>query len=347
MPNQEDFAIVVGINRYPAIRPLFGAEKDAASFAAWLGKSEGGDLPPENIRLILSANFPEPVKDFFAKPVKEDIDAAFIDFGIEDEERVGRRLYFFFAGHGVSPSFDDVVLLMANASKNRLRSNIGVQKYRSYLHDAAPFDELVIILDCCREFEDHAEPVGPVFTQRLAMDRAPLVKEYFLMASEYGKRAFEPQAGEPDDRRGLLSRAILEGLEERKAADPQNAITAASLTAYITRRLPELATETRLKQKPEIPQSPDMVICPPSSSEPGEILAGEAKVTIVVEAALGGEVLLQTNTLDEIERRAWDATPWQVQLKPGVYVLSHQPSGQQKVVDARKPQEVPNEFRFS
>jgi hypothetical protein len=341
MPNLEDFAVVIGINRYPAIRALVGSEKDATEFAKWLGDPEGGDLPPENIRLILSSNYEEPIKDFFAKPVKDDIDNSFIEFGIEEKERVGRRLYFFFAGHGVAPDFDDVALLMANASKKRLGCNIGMRNYRRFFRRAAPFDELVIILDCCREFEDRAEPTYPVFTQRLVQDRAALVQEFYIMAAGYGKKAFEPKQGE--DRRGLLSKALIEALKDHKAAvPPTNEITAASVAAYLKDRVPELARNATLEQKPEIPSPPDMILVAAAPAPPQYL----ASTQVVVDENLGGEVVLRTNELEEIERRLAAQTPWQLTLEPGVYVLTHLPTNQQRVIDARKPQEVSNEYRF-
>jgi hypothetical protein len=348
MPNMEDFAVVVGINKYPAIRPLAAAERDAVQFAEWLGNADGGDLPTDNIRLILSSNFPDPVgseslKKFWAKPVQADIDAAFIEFGIEEKDRVGRRLYFFFAGHGVAPDFDDVALLMANASRNRLGSNIGVREYRSFLRRAAPFDELVIILDCCREFEDHAVPSRPVFVDRLVADRAYSVQEFYIMAAEYGKKAFEPEKEAGLERRGLLSQALMEALKDHKAAlSTNNTITAASVTEYLKKRVPELALKAKLKQKPEIPSVPDMIL----GQAPVAPLPEKADIQVVIEPALGGEVVLLTNTLQEIERCAADKTPWALKLDPGVYVLTHLPTNQQMVVDARKPQEVQNEYRF-
>lgn len=350
MSNQEDFAVVVGINSYPAIRPLGGAERDAAQFAEWLGDPDGGDLPTDNIRLILSSNFPKPeggneaIQNFWAKPVQMDIDAAFIEFGIEEKERIGRRLYFFFAGHGVAPDFDNVVLLMANASKKRLGSNIGAREYRNFLHRAAPFDELVVVLDCCREFEDDAVPKGPNFTDRLVEDRAFAVQEFYIMAAEYGKKAFEPEKGDGSERRGLLSQALMEALKDRKAAlATSNLITADSVTEYLRKRVPELAKAAKLKQKPKIVSVPDMVIGQAPAAPP----AGKAVTQVVVEPALAGEVVLATNMLQEIDRRPASETPWTVTLDPGVYVLTHLPTHQQKVIDARNFQEVPHEYRFA
>jgi hypothetical protein len=346
MSNVEDYAIVVGINRYPGIRNLAGAEKDASQFAKWLGDPQGGDLLPQNIRLILSSNFEQPAKTFAAQPVQRDIDAILDEFGINEKDRVGRRLYFFFAGHGLAPSFDDVVLLMANASRRALNSNVGVRNYRKFLRDAASFDEVILILDCCREFEDRAEPTIPPFTARLAQDRAAKVKDVCVMAAGYGKKAFEPKLVENEDRRGLLSQALMEALQEHKASvTAQNEITAVTLVNYLVDRVPELAKAATLEQKPEISPNPvpDIVLVKLSAAP----AVHQVKTCFTVDPASGGELVLKTNELVEIGRRPVDQTPWEVLLDPGIYVITHSlQTDKLMVIDARKPQEVANEYRL-
>lgn len=46
---KEDYAIVVGINHYPGMNPLKGAEQDALNFIEWLKDPKGGDVPKEQI----------------------------------------------------------------------------------------------------------------------------------------------------------------------------------------------------------------------------------------------------------------------------------------------------------
>ena len=291
MPNSEDYAIVVGINNYPDLRSLSAAERDATRFAEWLHAPDGGDLPIENIHQILSSDYKEPSSPFRAQPLQIDIDEVYAKLGVDSKTRVGRRLYFYFAGHGLAPSFDDVALLMANAARTRLSSNIGLRKYRSFLHDAAPFDEVIIFLDCCRDFEDRAEPQGPMFTNRLNQDRAPLVKDFLMLAAGYGRKAFEPQAGDSGDRRGLLTEAILKGLKEDEGIDGQ--ITAASLAAYVKRCVPELAKAAGLKQAPEIPVITSEIVF----TKVREAEIAEVGVTIEAAPGLEGELVLKNGEL--------------------------------------------------
>jgi len=277
--------------------------------------------------------------------MKNDIDEAYVEFGLGEKTRVGRRLYFYFAGHGLAPNFDEVALLMANASRQLLGSNLGVHKYRRFLRNAAPFDEVVFILDCCRDFEDRAEPQGPEFTLRLNEDRAPLVQDYLVMAAEYGRKAFEPEETKSGDRRGLLTKALLEGLRDpqRKAVDRDGKITAASLSAYIKQRVPELAKNARLNQTPEIPAAPEKLVFATVSQPTFK----HRRMRVTAAAGLGGELVLVDGLDREIERRPAEQTPWERSLDPGLYALSHTLSHQEYLIDARKPKEEVDVYHFS
>src|SRR5262249_25455871 len=52
-----DYALVVGISRYPGISDLSGPENDANDFFAWVTSKEGGGVGPANAKLILSSGF--------------------------------------------------------------------------------------------------------------------------------------------------------------------------------------------------------------------------------------------------------------------------------------------------
>ena len=40
-----DYAVVVGINHYPGLSDLKGAENDARAFQDWLVRKDGGNIP--------------------------------------------------------------------------------------------------------------------------------------------------------------------------------------------------------------------------------------------------------------------------------------------------------------
>ncbi len=112
-----DFAVVIGLNYYPNLGDLKGAEPDALAFAEWL-RSEA-EVPPCNIQLITSSMY-GPVSDALeARPNCVDVDRPFrrlLALGRAiSPKRVGRRLYIFLAGHGFSPDWDTASMFTADA----------------------------------------------------------------------------------------------------------------------------------------------------------------------------------------------------------------------------------------
>ncbi len=127
-----DRALVVGINRYPGISMLSGAESDAQAFYDWVTDPAGGGVKPENALLILAQNFPTPTDVDDALPGKEQIEKFFTKVdecadannndGSGDGLRAGKRLWLFFSGHGFAPSLDRSGVLMANATATRVHN---------------------------------------------------------------------------------------------------------------------------------------------------------------------------------------------------------------------------------
>ena len=306
--NKDDYAIVVGINAYPRLRVLRAALKDASRFAEWLKSPEGGGLPADNVHLIFGPEtVPSRLRD--AGPMQEDIDDALSRIGVERNVKIGRRLYFYFAGHGFGPSFDDIGMLMAQAGTRLLKRNIGLRPYRIYFHNHALFDELVFIVDCCRDRAIGVETAGPDFT---TIPDGPIgqVLDFIVVAAAYGEKAFEPVNGPVEEPRGLLTSAVLEGLRDAAATDASGRFTARSLEAYIKRRVPQLAKDAKLRQEPEVD--------PPQR----EIVFGTAPiqtmtVRILAPPGLAGDLVLRDDDMAELERRpAAEATkdrpPWEV-----------------------------------
>jgi hypothetical protein len=338
--NEEDYAIVVGINRYHRNppRPLSGAVSDATKFAEWLLLPEEGGVPSKNLRLITSQDDLKPEDYFNAKPIKHDIDVALNEFQVGQKRRVGRRLYFYFAGHGLGGAIDDVALLMANTARHLLNSNLGLRKYREYLINAAAFDNLIFFLDCCWDFENRIEGQGPQLTYTLNENNASKVKDFVVFATSYGKQSYEPIDPDTGEHRGLLTKALLEGLKEKNvnAADPRGHFTAASLGRYIEDRVPELAKEAGVIQKPEIPKTPDGL----EFGQPIDIPRVSVKVT--ADPGISGELLLYSggNVKEVLDRRRAAQTPWELSLPAqSLFLVEHMASNKKLYIDTRETRE--------
>src|SRR5918995_4411936 len=100
------WAIVIGIDDYRGgVAPLSAAVRDAQSFYDWVVDKKGGQVPPENVRLLLGRRAGErrrrkgervPTKDAVIGAINEIMSAS---------EAVGERFFFFFSGHGVISTY--------------------------------------------------------------------------------------------------------------------------------------------------------------------------------------------------------------------------------------------------
>lgn len=248
MPNIDDYAILVGIDKYKFLPRLNGAREDATKFALWLQDPDGGGLLPDKIELILS-----PESSQSPEPVQKQIDDALEKFKINHKRRIGRRLYFYFSGHGYG-QFDDIGMLMASASENTLNENIGLRPYKIFLTRWGFFDEIVFILDCCRGSADHALTREPKFTldPNLIPKPPPKVESFTVLATNNGRLAFSALNPEAGQKRGILTQAVLEGLKEQFATDEKGRITASSLNNYVRRRVIQIAQSHGIEQSAEI-----------------------------------------------------------------------------------------------
>lgn len=244
----DDRAVVVGINRYPALGDLEGPENDARAFAEWLKSPQGGDVPDDNVALILSSEY-EPAPDpKWAKPTAEAVDMAFVDLVELADERggkAGRRLYVFMAGHGFAPDLRTAALLMANAAKGRTGYHLPGMLYADWFRQSASFDEVVLFMDCCRERYPRAPLRPPPFDLLSASKPA---RYFYGLATEWSRAARERPSG--DQVRGFFSEALVAGLSG-KARDEGGAITGASLKKYVYNAVKTGGDPTQPLQEPE------------------------------------------------------------------------------------------------
>jgi uncharacterized caspase-like protein len=352
-PLTDHFAIAVGIDTYPSLRPLRSSVSDATQFLEWVTDPDGGNVPNSdtNVRLIRS---PDSIAadPFDARPVQSEIDKALRDFGAAGGQRVGTRLYFYFAGHGFGPTFDNVGMLMASASMDMLKANIGLRDYRDYLHERGLFDEVIYIIDCCRD-NARGEPTGaPIFNAPVPVaNKAAKIADFVVLAAGYGEKAFAPVSQIDGERRGILTKAILEALRgDPKALDANGRVTAASVQVYLKERVKAIATDAKLGQEPEMPQdlNPNIVfrVVPQATIK-------KLKVQIISAPALTGELIIRdARDLTQIVARepvahATEAAPWEIELQPNTrYEVENPDSDRTMILDPAKAKAEPYVWRF-
>lgn len=358
-PNPDHYALVIGIDSYKQLPPLEGSVSDATKFAEWLKDPRGGGLPARNVQLVLSPP-QQPANPLEAQPFDPQIETALMHLGITPDpprRRIGARLYVYFAGHGFGPTFDNVGLLMANAALNRLNNNLGLMPMRFFLRRGRIFDEIIFILDCCRDNKkaDTFAPFRNSLTTVIGMRQVTGIRDFVLLGAQYGAQAFTPYDPLTEKRRGLLTEAVLNGLRGA-AADMRGRVTAGSLAQYVKREVP--AALHRWKQEaPSVRkvrrgQTPEEDMRGPTgelvlATVPPDSLP-RVPVQIVARNGLGGELLLMEGReladLKEVARRradqATDQQPWtQSLLKSQMYLMIHLPSGKRLKIDPSKTQD--------
>jgi uncharacterized caspase-like protein len=215
-PPRAQYGLVVGIDRYPALRDLTGACSDARAFHEWLVDAAGGGVPRTHTRLRLGEDLA--VDRRHASPKKSDIDDD-IDELVELARAAPTqpaRLWLYFAGHGIAAGAGTASWLMADA-KIRLFTNVSVGMYQRWLDRCRDFEEVVILSDCCRSLADDVDE-APQPHSRCRTPAHDLQLVFVAHATGLGHSAFEAPAAD-DLVRGHFTAALLEGLRGA-AADP-------------------------------------------------------------------------------------------------------------------------------
>jgi hypothetical protein len=227
-----DYAVVVGIAKYPGLTDLNGPDTDAQAVYDWLVDPNGGNLDEQNVELIRSAQF-DPVDPQDPKPASGVVKAALVRIATRTQQAPGNRLYMYFSGHGFAPTLEEGALLTAEASQ--------VAPFHVYAHSwlkafrrAGLFRDVVLWMDCCMNYQqsimvDEAEmrvsqstkTPGPAFVGLAAQTKSAL--EHTM----------------PDGKvHGVFTWTLLEGLRGG-ASDERGRVTGESLKAFLQSAMPE------------------------------------------------------------------------------------------------------------
>jgi len=251
MPVQpKDYALVIGIDHYPAYRELKGAINDAMAFAAWLrDTATGGGVPAGQCETVFSD--PEP-----AHPIQDDIDKALsailktaIDAG------GGRRLYLYFAGHGME--FDrSIALCLAQWSAELFRNAaLDSGEYVHFLRDTGLFPEIAVFLDCCRIRQAGARGLGSTLGVPRPGPGAPAARDFVAYATEALAPSYEAvvedMTGAQPLVRGHFTVALLRALHG-EAADLAGGARGTALKKFLEEKTTEIALAAGDDQMAEV-----------------------------------------------------------------------------------------------
>lgn len=325
---KDDFAVVVGVEKYDAsIGSLQGSERDARSFYEWLIDPKGGDVPKENITLIVSSKWPAG-----GMPTTDTVDEPFVGLRRKARDnggRLGRRLYIFFAGHGIAPNGnpDEAAILMANAQPD-VPYHIPGRLYANALLVEGMVDEIVLFMDCCRDNYSRAE-VRSLPWMLSPNSSAGKTKHFYGFATRWGQKSRERQildgrvVEQGGEFRGVFTTAVLEALQGR-VRDASGAVTGELLVSHVHNRLPELLAGEF--ERPQFAHDAGIVFCAPPAPDNGAAVAAPAattRVEIAFSPQVVGPVQIMAHRKPSIDI---DHTAGRVELdlERGMYVLLDQ-----------------------
>ena len=263
----DDYAVVVGIGRYPGFgrtesepRDLNGPDNDANAVYEWLVAADGGNVPESNVRLIRSAAFQPASNALEAMPAKQQITDAFerLDSLAQQNDqngkglRVGRRLYLYMSGHGFSPRRKEAAIFVANATRTRTH-NVFATRWQEWFCNAEYFDELVLWMDCCMVFDLTVVPE----TAGYRIVQGTSVKKMFsAYAAQFPQQAVEREMPEDNRFHGVFTYALLKGLRGAAANPSTKEVTSASLKSYLYSHMNGFMTPEQ-RSDPSVSQEPD------------------------------------------------------------------------------------------
>lgn len=342
----DDHAIVIGITSYPGLTSLEGPLNDIDLFTTWLKKKHGGNLPSKNIKTCsslrcLSKKFDpaswESIQD--ARPHSEDIGKLFRPFlekGLQ-RKKAGRRLYIYASGHGFARSadsyknFQDTALYTANADMF-VGLHVAVTSYAEWLAMTAVFDEIVLIMDCCRIknlIHRYIDP--PLPNVNADPEKARKVRKFYAFGAPWGQAAKEKLFSDRENSvYGIFTLALLEALDKAKPNRLGN-VNGEIIKKYIHNVIDEIAGDTKVSP-PEIylGNYSDLIwFTRKDSSSPFK-----PKVTVTLKKQLGNDVcLIKDGSLNTIDSLPFTNGRVTVELEPGLYKFSIEGTSREQIIE--------------
>jgi len=281
--NDSDFAIVVGISRYPGFgvtssddANLDAPVRDANDVVEWLVSPLGGNLPRENVKPICSDEGAAPVSVLEIDPKLQEIQDAFYELVLKAEQnqaahkrfQVGRRLYIYMSGHGFSPSMFTGCLFTANATRFNV-PNIYASGWLQWFEDAGCFEEYVLWMDCCM---DRLVTVDPEAISLLPQGAPrPAAPTMVAFAATRGLRALETTIDEAIH--SVFTYTLLKGLNGAAVDTKSGAVTGRSLGDYLLNAMKEWIPAAEMKnplisKEPSVIKADDelVLVAPPADS---------------------------------------------------------------------------------
>jgi hypothetical protein len=238
-PHPDDYAIVVGIAKYPCFGAtsqealdLDGPRNDASAIRDWLVDPLKGGLDPGNVAFVCT---PDPLLQPWdrdnAQPKVNDVLGRFGDHVVRGSSAnkmapCGRRLYIYLSGHGFAPRRAQAALFTADATADTTE-HVFVNGCFDWFYQAAYFEEFILWIDCCMNYQLTVAPTAPPWRTKIA-STAP--KAFTAYSAKWKLQSVEDRM--PDGKvHGVFTYTLLKALDLAK--DAAGAITTTSVKKYL------------------------------------------------------------------------------------------------------------------
>jgi len=193
-----NWALVIGVDQYwtPAAC-LRGAVRDALEMRAWLLSAEGGNVPADNLFLLLSPAADSAKVDISPVPsATRDNIVLILDDLLQASGGQGERFFFYFAGHGATARIDfsnQDSIVPTDFTPRLTAKAIPLRSIFEHLQ-ASQFGEQFFFVDACRnipwEKEEREFRVGPLDVPR--RPEPPVPPQFIMYATAPLLRALYP-----------------------------------------------------------------------------------------------------------------------------------------------------------
>lgn len=231
-----DYAVVVGIAKYPGLTDLAGPDADAEAVYDWLVDPAGGNLDQQNVELLRSAQF-DPIDPRDPKPSSGQVKAALMRVAARTQQTPGNRLYLYFSGHGFAPNLEEGALFTAEAS-HLAPFHIYAHSWLRAFRRAGLFRDYVLWMDCAMNYQKSV--LADEADMRPMQSTKPPGPAFIALAAQT-KSALETTVADGTVH-GVFTWTLLQGLRGG-AADEQGRVTGESLKTFLLSAMPEFLSD--------------------------------------------------------------------------------------------------------
>ena len=280
---KDDWALCVGIQHYIATKSLPslpGAFNDARAIHTWLVDPNGGDVPGEQAKLILSAP-PKTVDG--GTPTSAEIQQFLSGLYLRasaanaagENFRAGRRLWLYYSGHGLGfPTEKDTGLLTAEAQPP-LYPHVAGLAWAEVFQTSSAFDEVVLLMDCCRTEANRIPLIKPALSVYVPPAQQSRLIAAYAVAKD--KPAYEVTDGNGESR-GKFTIVVEKLLRD----PPERPMSAKRFIELLDQRHPGLAAKA-----PNV-KAEDFELLSGVKAAPPSVLIAHGETTLGLAQQLAG-----------------------------------------------------------